>query len=343
MIKDWQDFLATQGARIEGGTVTDFGDIQAELLAARDAAVLCDLSHYGTLRVSGEDAQDFLQNLLSNDIRSVTATQSQLSSLNSPKGRMIASMLIWRQGEDYLLQLPQALGEPIRKKLSMYVLRSKVTITDISEDTVLLGLCGAAGVGLLQAAFGELPQSPRGVVRGQIGDLIKVGKDRWQIAALQQNAAQFWQLLNARFLPSGSGCWSWLDIMDGIPVILPPTQEQFVAQMVNFDLIDGVSFGKGCYPGQEIVARTRYLGKLKRRTYLAHIDCSTAPLPGDELFSADMADQASGMIVNSAASPSGGYDVLAALQISSVDAHPVCLRSLQGPPLSFQALPYALT
>src|SRR4030065_299584 len=127
MNQDWQNFLTAQGARIQDGVVSHFGDAAAERLAARDGAVLCDLSQFGTLRVSGEEAQSFLQNLLSNDIRETGDTRAQLSSLNSPKGRMLATVLIWRDGDDYLLQLPRVLCEPMRKKLSMYVMRATAT------------------------------------------------------------------------------------------------------------------------------------------------------------------------------------------------------------------------
>ena len=137
-------------------------------------------------------------------------------------------------------------------------------------------------------------------------------------------------------------CWDWLSIRAGIPFILPATQEQFVPQMVNFELIDGVSFKKGCYPGQEIVARMQYLGKLKRRMYLAHIDGNEAPQPGDELFSADMEGQASGMIVNAALAPDSGYDVLAVVQTSSQETQTVHWKSLQGAALEFLSLPYPL-
>jgi folate-binding protein YgfZ len=175
------------------------------------------------------------------------------------------------------------------------------------------------------------------------GVLLKVGTSRWQIITSPQHATLVWNQFGRALRPVGSGCWDWMNIMDGVPVILPPTQEQFVAQMVNFDLLDGISFSKGCYPGQEIVARTRYLGKLKRRMYLAHVDCADAPVPGNELYSADMGGQSSGMIVNSAASPDGGYDVLAVVQIASAEAHPICIGSIEGAELSLLTLPYALT
>jgi len=342
MNQDWQNFLITQGAQIQDGVVSHFGDAAAERLATSVSTVLCDLGQFGTLRASGEEAETFLQNLLSNDIREVGNTRAQLSSLNSPKGRMLATMLIWREGDDYLLQLPRVLCEPIRKKLSMYVLRAKVKITDASDEIVTLGLSGADAHEILRARFGELPQSPLSVVSNESGSVIKVGDTRWQINTTPQHANMLWTEMGHKARPVGSGCWDWLNIRSGIPVILPQTQEQFVAQMANLDLINGVNFKKGCYPGQEIVARTQYLGKLKRRMYLAHIDSSEAPQPGDELFSANMEGQASGMLANVAAAPSGGYDVLAVLQTSSRETQPIHWKSPQGAALQFLPLPYTL-
>ncbi|MBI5430034.1 MAG: folate-binding protein YgfZ [Nitrosomonadales bacterium] len=365
MTPDWQDFLTQRGATIASGVAQNFGDLSAELGATAQGTVLCDLGQFGTLRVSGEEAQTFLQNLLSNDIRAVTSTRAQFSSLNTAKGRMLASMLIWREGDDYLLQLPRELCEPIRKKLSMYVLRARVKVADASEGIVTLGLSGANAREILQGQFGELPQLPLSLaVRPElvegldstseqastgsartdifIGSVLKISNTRFQISTTPQQAQELWNKLAAQARPVGSACWDWLNIRAGIPVILPQTQEQFVAQMVNFDLINGVSFSKGCYPGQEIVARTQYLGKLKRRMYLAHIDGPAEPQPGDELFSADMEGQASGMVANVAPAPSGGYDVLTVVQIASRDAYPVHISSLLGARLAFQALPYQI-
>ena len=270
MNQDWQNFLATQGAQIQDGVVSHFGNAPAERLTTRDSTVLCDLGQFGTLRVSGEEAQSFLQNLLSNDIHEVSSTRAQLSSLNTAKGRMLATMLIWREGGDYLLQLPRVLCEPIRKKLSMYVLRAKVKITDASDEIISLGLSGENAQELIRARFGEHPQSPFGCVVTAQGSAIRISDTRWQINTSAAHAATLWQALRQNAQPVGSVCWDWLNIRSGIPVILPQTQEQFVAQMVNLELIGGVNFKKGCYPGQEIVARMQYLGKLKRRMFLAH-------------------------------------------------------------------------
>ena len=342
MNPDWQHFLTQQGANLDAGLVQHFGDVAAELRATAQNTVLCDLSQFGTLRVSGEDAQSFLQNMLSNDIREVDAVRAQLSSLNSPKGRMLATMLIWRNGGDYLLQLPRALCEPMRKKLSMYVLRAKVKISDASDEIVSLGLSGENAQEILGRQFGELPQLPFGFINAGQAGVLKFSDTRFQISTTAQYAPALWQALGQHAQPAGSVCWNWLNIRAGIPVILPQTQEQFVPQMANLELLGGVNFKKGCYPGQEIVARMQYLGKSKRRMYLAHLDSGVAPQPGDELFSADMEDQASGMIANATPAPGGGYDLLAVMQIASREAQTVHWKSSQGEALQFLPLPYPL-
>jgi folate-binding protein YgfZ len=348
MNPDWHNFLALHGATIEANVVQHFGNPVAERNATKQSTILCDLGQFGTLRVSGEDAQSFLQNLLSNDIREVSTTRAQHSSFNTAKGRVLATMLIWRNGDDYLLQLPRTLAEAILKKLSMYVLRAKVKITDASDEIIALGMSGENAQDILREQFGELPQLPLGVISTSQGSVTKIDDTRLQINTTAQHAPALWEIFSQHAQPVGSGCWDWLNIRSGIPMILPKTQEQFVAQMVNFDLIGGVNFKKGCYPGQEIVARTQYLGKLKRRMYLAHLgtqahlDSSDTPQAGDELFGADMEGQASGMIVNAASAPSGGYDVLATVQINSRETQVVHWKSLQGETLQFLPLPYPL-
>jgi folate-binding protein YgfZ len=320
----WQTFLTERGAVFASDTVQHFGDSAAELRATTDGAVQCDLSQFGVLRVSGEDAQSFLQNLLSNDIRDVTATHAQLSSFNSPKGRMLASLLIWREGADYVLQVPRSLADMMRKKLSMYVLRSKVKVSEVGDERVMIGVSGDAAS--LASLFNTLPEQNFGVVSTETVSVLRLSDSRFQITMAVEHAPALWQSLNRT--PVGSACWDWLTIQAGIPVILPATQEQFVPQMVNFELLGGVNFKKGCYPGQEIVARMQYLGKLKRRMYRAHL---TSPAQaGDEVYSADMAGQASGMIVNVAPAPDGGFDVLVVLQISSRENETIHWQSLAG-------------
>lgn len=342
MNQEWQNFLVQQGAQLHEGTVQHFGDLPAELLATRDSTVLCDLSQFGTLQAAGEEAQKFLQNLLSNDINSVNAKTAQLSSFNSPKGRMLATFLIWQGGADYFLQLPRSLAAAMHKRLAMYVMRSKVRISDVSDEVVCLGVSGKHAADLIKQHLGATLEQDWSVAQHDSASIIRIAADRFQINATVQHAIALWNSLALVARPAGSACWDWLNIHAGIPVVTPATQEQFVLQMANLDILGGVSFKKGCYPGQEIVARTHYLGKQKRRMYLAHIETDSAPDAGDELFSAEMAGQASGKVINASPAPGGGFDLLAVLQISSRETQGVHLQSLQGAALNFLPLPYSL-
>ncbi len=350
MNQDWQHFLAAQGAQIQDGVVQHFGAAAAERIATRDGTVLCDLSQFGVLKVSGTEAQGFLHNLFSSDVNSLTPQQAQPSSFNTAKGRTLATFMIWRERTEteFFLQLPQSLLAPIQKKLTMYVLRAKVKIEDISNEIVCFGLSGANAAALIKEHITsviplDLMSVERAVHNHQARfTVIRLDTQRFQIAAAPQHAPELWQKLSTDARPVGSPCWDWLNIRAGIPVILPQTQEEFVPQMANLDLIGAVNFKKGCYPGQEIVARMQYLGKTKRRMYLAHVDGDVAPQAGDELFSAEMEGQACGMVVNAQAAPDGGFDLLAVVQIASQETQIVHCKSLQDAALQFLPLPYAL-
>jgi hypothetical protein len=342
MKQDWLNFLNTQGAHIQDGVVQHFGDAPAERVATRDSTVLCNLSQFGVLKVTGEEAQGFLHNLFSSDVNSLTPQLALRSSFNTAKGRTLATFLIWKNGTEFFLQLPRSLIAPIQKKLTMYVLRAKVKIEDASDGTVCFGLAGANAASLLQKHFPALPLNPMDVVQHADASLIRFDANRFQINVSAQHAPALWQKLGAEAKPAGSPCWDWLNIRAGIPVVLPQTQEAFVPQMANLDLIGAVNFKKGCYPGQEIVARMHYLGKPKRRMYLAHVVTDTAPQPGAELFSMEMEGQSCGIVANAAAAPGGGYDLLAVVQIASHDTFPVHLGALTGARLQFQPLPYPI-
>ena len=342
MNQAWQDFLATQHAQFQDGAVLHFGDLQGELAAAQQAATVCDLSHFGALQISGEDAQTFLQSLFSSDVKAVSPVQAQWSSFNTAKGRTLATFLIWQTGADYYLHLPRGLCAAMHKKLAMYVLRAKVRIADASDDLICLGVAGNRAPSLIEECFGSMPQADLAALHNGHGLGIRLSATRHMLIAAQEHALELWKCLLNGARPAGSSCWDWLSIRAGIPFILPATQEQFVPQMANLDLTGAVSFKKGCYPGQEIVARMQYLGRLKQRMYLAHVARGPVPQPGDKLYSAEMEGQPSGTVANAAAAPGGGYDLLAVVQISSREAQSVHLGSLDGAKLEFLPLPYPL-
>lgn len=338
----WQKFLLEAGGQIEDGRIARFGDPRREIAAAQSGAILADLSYLGLINFSGDDAETFLQGQFSNDMRFVTADRSQYGSYCSPKGRVLANFLIWRGEDGYFLQLPNELREGIQKRISMYVLRAKVKTCSAGEDVVRLGVAGAAAEDSLREIWGMLPQNDHDVVRGVRGVLIRLPGGRFEAVVKAEDGPDLWHALSRSCMPVGSPCWEWLDIRAGIPAITQATQEQFVPQMVNLEAIGGVSFQKGCYPGQEIVERTKYLGKVKLRLYLANIPGEFAPLPGDELFGADAEGQPSGMIVNAQPSPDGGFDVLAVIQTASAEAGSIHWKSQDGPVLRLLPLPYPI-
>lgn len=343
MTSAWQDFLIERGARIAADTVSHFGDAAAELRAARDGGILAPLTHLGLIASTGEDAQAFLHGQLSNDVKMLAPERSEYATYCSAKGRMLANFLLWQEQQAYYLQLSRSLLPAMQKRLAMFVMRSKVKLADVSESRVLLGLAGSAATTALQELFSGLPQQAHQVVRDPAnGMLIALPGNRFQLIAAPESAKRLWHKLAATLTPVGTPCWEWLEIRNGIALITPPTQEQFVPQMANMELIGAVNFHKGCYPGQEIIARTQYLGQLKRRMVLAHVAGEVLPQPGDELFSNAMEAQASGMVVNAQAAPEGGYDLLAVMHTASISEGAVHFKAPDGPALSIQPLPYTV-
>jgi folate-binding protein YgfZ len=339
----WQDFLIERGARIEAGTVSHFGNAAAELRAARDGGIVCPLTHLGLIACDGDDAQSFLHGQLSNDVKALGPEHSEYAAYCSAKGRMLANFLLWQDDGAYYLELARSLLPALQKRLAMYVMRSKVKLADASESHPILGLAGSAASAALRELFAVIPREPHQIVRDPAnGILIALPGSRFQLVAEPEAAQRLWDKLAATLAPVGTPCWEWLEIRNGIPLITPATQEQFVPQMANMELIGAVNFKKGCYPGQEIVARTQHLGQIKRRMALAHLAGPDMPQPGDALFSSAMDDQAAGMVVNAQAAPDGGYDLLAVMQATDISDGAVHFKSIHGPVLSIQPLPYTV-
>lgn len=221
----------------------------------------------------------------------------------------------------------------------MFVLRSKVSVGDATDASVRLGLGGPAAAACITANLGMTP-ALRHAMAIDGGTLVALPGNRFILLVAPEHAPTLWQTLN-RARPAGIGCWRWLTIRAAVPVITPPTQEMFIPQMLNLDALDAVAFDKGCYSGQEIVARMRYLGRLKERLVLAHVD-APPPRAGERLFSGSFGDQACGSVVNAATAPVGGADLLAVLQLVARDGGDVRLGSHDGPALSLLPLPYVL-
>jgi folate-binding protein YgfZ len=343
MSERWISELTRQGAQFADGRVATFAGASNDGFAAlRDGAVLCDLSHLGLMLASGPDAGAFLHGQFCNDVLSLGEGRSQWNGWCSPKGRLLATMLTWPGGEGFYMLLPRSLQAAIQKRLQMFVLRAKVTLTDESNNQVRFGVAGTASEALLRAVMGTAPVDVMSTSHSQDSRVIKLSSSRFIVVASPEKAVDLWKLLAGKANTVGAAIWDWLSIQEGIITVLPETQDAFVPQMANFELVGGVSFKKGCYPGQEIVARTQYRGILKRRMVLAHMAAGTSVAPGDKLFSAAFGDQAAGEVANAAAAPGGGVDMLVVAQLGAIGDNNLKYAAPDGAPVTIRQLPYPL-
>ena len=316
------------------------GTADADLAAARSGSVLALLGHLGILQFSGEDAEAFLQGQLSCDVAAVGLRSSAYGAYCSPQGRMLANFLLWREEAGFTMALSRDIAPSVQKHISKFVLRAKLKVSDASDTIVMAGAAGSKADQALSDVFPDLPKQPNEVSREpDTGTAVKLKDGRYLLVVAPSSAAALRQRLANVLAPVDAHAWRWLDIRNGVPVVTAATQDQFVPQMANFELLGGVSFNKGCYTGQEVVARMQHRGKLKRRMFLANVAAQAKA--GDPLYSEDLGDQASGIVVNAEASPDGGYDLLAAVQTASREGSTVHLKSLGGPVLRFLPLPYA--
>ena len=341
MTQELISHLAAQGLTADGSR---FGVVADELAAARDGAVIAPLLDLGLIRASGVDAPGFLHNLLTNDITGIGPGGARFAGFCTAKGRLLALFLIWRDGDDFLLMLPRDILPAILKKLSMYVLRSKVKLSDATGERALIGYSVPAGVSPAPTFGQVITGLPRfGVAPIEGGQAIRLDDTRWLLALDPAAAVSRWQALATAARPVGLAAWQWLEIAAGQPRVVAATQEAFVPQMLNMELpaVAGVSFTKGCYPGQEIVARTQYLGKVKRRMFRAQLAAAVAP--GASVYAPETGDQHCGTIVSVAPSPAGGFESLVCVQIGAVEAGEVHVGALDGDRLEFLALPYEMT
>jgi hypothetical protein len=293
----------------------------------------------GLLQLSGADTLTFLQGQVTNDVKQLNGQIAHYSGYCNPKGRLLALFLAFAHHDHIHLQLPKELIAPIAKRLKMYVMRSKVEVQDVSESIIKIGLNGTKAIELLSPLFSQIPQNDYELVTLENGAIIKLpgNQPRFEIFTDIANAPTIWNSLALHAKIADATYWELQEIQAGIPEVYAKTQEEFVPQMLNLDLLNGINFKKGCYTGQEIVARTHYLGTVKRRTQLAHIDSDIASNPGDDIFNSN--GDIVGKVVRCAPSYSGGYDLLAEIRLESVEAGQL---NVNDNALNFRELPYKI-
>ncbi len=340
MRTDWKAFLEDFGAEIEGDEVQSFGNPDLERRVVMTGDVIADLSFLGMIEAFGEDAATFLQGQITQDVRLVDEAHSLLGAYCNAKGRAIATFRLFKRDGAFYLLLPRSVLLPALKRLRMYVLRARVTLEDASDAFIRIGLSGPKAEREIEEALGPPPEKVDEVrhygtisalrIPGPHPRFILVGDD---LEAMEK----LWTALDVRCAPVGAGPWRLLDILSGLPHVYPETAEAFVPQMLNLDALGGISFKKGCYTGQEVVARTQYLGKLKRRMYLAHAEGDRPLRPGDPIF---QGEEQVGTVVDAEPFPDGGYELLAVIQIEAAERGHLHALEPGGPPLLLRTLPY---
>jgi len=286
--------------------------------------LLSDLSHHGLIKVHGEDAESFLQNQLTNDIRNVTGDTFQVSAWCSPKGRIIVSFGIFKYDDAYYLSLSQDLIEKVVKKLRMYIMMSKVTVEDVTQSMSHYGISGDS----IESGLDGLLSNSSAVMKVRAaGDIprYEMYGDKGELSSLVgqlEVAPEYY--------------WDYLNIVAGQPSISLESSEAWIPQMVNLVAVEGVDFKKGCYPGQEVVARLNYLGKTKRRMYRIQADSDQLPEIGESISSEDDAD--AGKILNAVINPEGKVEALAVMKIAEASK----ALSLKTSDVSILELPYSV-
>src|SRR6478672_8897867 len=293
---------------------------------------VCRLADRGVIRASGADAATFLQGQLTNDVASLAAGSARLAGFCSAKGRLQASFIVWRPSDDeFLLSCPTGVLAPTLKRLSMFVLRAKCKLSDASDQIAMFGVAGPAASAMLGDSGIWQRRSHAGASAIRLPDAA--GLQRALLAA--PVAAE----VDVGAAPAMTlATWRWLEVESGVVTIEAATVDRFVPQMVNFELVGGVDFQKGCYPGQEVVARSQYRGTTKRRTLL--FDCDVVPAAGQDVYASGTANEPAGTIANAAAHPlHDGGSALVEVRLAAIGDE-LRLGAPDGPLLTRRELPY---
>ncbi|ESS73533.1 tRNA-modifying protein YgfZ [Methyloglobulus morosus KoM1] len=303
--------------------------------------IMAELSGYGLIEVTGDDALSFLSGLSTSDVKLVSPSYSQFSAICDTKGRVLASFLIFKRYDAYYLFLPADMVEPVIRKLKLHVLRAKVSINDHGENLKLMGLSGTGTTQLLSQALAMPIQEDSFGITSQSGDCTVIPlpgetQPRWLVVG--SNDAM--DVLCEKLLPDvaliDKDEWAYLDAISGVPFIVPATAGEYLPQMLNLESLGGLSFTKGCYPGQEVIARLHYRGKLKRKLYIAHTDSQPLPDAGTPLYHADNPN-CIGHVLSAARHSTGQVALQAVIEIEQQSQGEVILASPTGSRLIFTA------
>jgi len=337
----WNDFLQSNGAQIKNNNVVNFGQPEIESEATLNGNIITDLSQLAAIEVTGENAEEFLHGQFTSDIKSLSIDNFQFSAWCNAKGQVLTNFFIFRYKTGFLLLVPTNLREKFINRLKMFVLRSDVIVSNKSNDLIRIGISVNGRNDLINNIIKELPEHERSLICTETYTCLRVKKTRLILIGETDAITKIWQQLTTSITPVGTHQWQLLDILAGLPWLNESCIDKFLPQYLNLDILDGVSYEKGCYPGQEVIARLRYRGKIKHRLFLASIQQEIAPLEGDNLYLSDN-DRNVGKIINVQPHPELGFVFLAVAELESVKEGNITLQNSLGNMLSFHSLPYSL-
>ena len=342
MLEAWREHLRSGGPFPAHEDLAPPEWAAGEARAALHGDVIVDLTHRALIAISGPDARTLLQGQFTNDIEGVNESRTQLSAWCSIKGRVLALFRIWQREETLHLELPAELEDSITARLRMYVLRARVSIESASEGLVRFGVSGTQVAKCLAEEHGPLPMHPDRAHRSGECTLVRLRgeRPRFQVIAPFDAARALWEHCREISTPVAVPAWDLLDIRAGIPSISAAQSDLFLPQALHLDRVDGLSFDKGCYAGQEIIARTQYLGRLKRHLRRAALHATEPPVPGDAILAGvGHRDESVGQVVNAAASGRAGqWELLAVINDAAVTGE-LRLGNALGPALELLPLP----
>jgi folate-binding protein YgfZ len=301
------------------------------------------LSHYGLLAINGLDAAKFLQGQTTCDVNSIDIETSCPGAYCTPKGRMLTSFLLAQQGkQSYLMRMRHPLVETTNNVLSKYIVFSKAEQHSANDDYIAVGLFGDKAKAAIHNVFGQVPSQRYQCINMDGNIAIQIDTEGLMIECWIKTGdlKKFWPSLSDNMSLQGSKHWELLTIRLGIGEVCAETVDMFIPQMLNYHLTEAISFTKGCYTGQEIVARMQYRGKLKRGMYRIKT-ANKSFLPGTELYLSSNSDQSIGNIVNAINIETIGSEALAVLTHSVINQDNIFIGDDKSP-VEILSLPYTV-
>ncbi len=340
-MNSWHQFLAQQGGRFDSNLIVSFGETANDYATLSTATTLTDIGDQGLLSLNGAQSAKFLQGQVTCDVNALTANNSIPGAVCNLKGRVTTSfrLITFRPDagdvDQILMLMHRELVPPTITTLSKYAVFSKTAVLDCSGDYRQFGVAGPDPSTALAALFTDIPKATNQTVQGELATLIRIDPERFIVVVPQANAAAVWRKLATNATAVGLPFWQLLDVRAGFAAVGPATSGEFVPQMLNYQALGAVSFKKGCYTGQEIVARMQYLGKLKRRLYRLCVDAVDLCCPGAVITTVGSAQEV-GQVVLAAAADTTTQEILAILTQDAAQQQQLVIA---GTPVAVTLLP----